>query len=86
MFYDKILSHLGHVKLDEESFSQYEVVGNDIDKLCELTNDDWGLIHDRWFCEVRHLCFIAGGLFGVILSSGFYLGTKVIKKIRKPKD
>ena len=44
MLYDKISSHFGKVKISDTAFTQYEIASKEIDKLCELTSQDCGLI------------------------------------------
>lgn len=73
------------VKVSEEGAKQqHELVCNEIDKLCELTNHRWDLISGTLFDKVRKVSFGQGFVAGMALTGLVTAGCKIVKK-RKPK-
>lgn len=78
MLYDKISSHFGKVKISDTAFTQYEIASKEIDKLCELTSQDWGLIHDPWFNKVRRGYFAGGCACGLAICGVLFYGYRTV--------
>lgn len=83
MLYDKILSHFGKVKINDAAFTQYEIVMQEVDKLCELTSQDWGLIHDPWFLKVRRGYFAGGCVCGLVICGALFYGYRAVTNAKK---
>lgn len=86
MLYEKIVDRFGIVRVSETANVQYELVNKEIDKLCELTSQCWGLIYDPWFKKVCKGCFIGGCVCGLAVCGVIFYGRKVIDTAHKSKE
>lgn len=72
------------IKVSEEGAKQHELVRNEIDKLCELTNESWDLVSTKVFDKARKISFGQGMVCGGALTGLVAAGRKFVKK-QKPK-
>lgn len=83
MFGNKMLSK-AVVKVSEEGAKQHELVRNEIDKLCQLTNQGWDLVCSKTFDKARKISFGQGFVVGTALTGLAATASKLLKK-DKPK-
>ena len=86
MLYDKIVDRFGKVMISETANVQYELAMKEIDKLCELTSQGWGLIHDQWFKKVCKGYFFGGCVCGLAVSGAIFCGHKIVDAKRESKE
>lgn len=86
MLYDKIVDRFGKVRISGTANVQYEIVNKEIDKLCELTSQSWGLIYDPWFQKVCKGYFIGGCVCTLAVCGAILYGQKAINTARKSKE
>ncbi len=86
MLYDKIVDRFGKVRISETANVQYELVNKEIDKLCELTSQSWGLIYDPWFQKVCKGYFVGGCVCSLAVCGALFYGRKAIDTARKSKE
>lgn len=83
MFGNRMLSK-AIVKVSEEGAKQHELVKNEIDKLCQLTNQGWDLVTSKMFDRARKISFGQGVIAGTALT-GFVVTMRNKIKKDKPK-
>ena len=72
------------IKVSEEGAKQHELVRNEIDKLCQLTNQGWDLVSSKMFDKARKISFGQGFVTGTALTGLVTAAHKIVKK-DKPK-
>ena len=83
MFGNKMLSK-AIIKVSEEGAKQHEVVKNELDKLCQLTNQGWDLVSSKMFDKARKISFGQGMLAGAGITGLVAAARNKLKK-DKPK-
>lgn len=86
MFGEKLLTK-SKMSLDEAGYEQFNIVQDEIKKLCDNTTIGWDLVTSDLFDKVRKTCFAEGMIYGAaIVTVGVAVGVTIAKHAIKPKE
>lgn len=74
------------VNVTEEGSEQYNVVANEIDKLCTITKTSWSLTASHVFDKARKISFGQGALIGAAVVGGAVAVKEIVSKHKKKKS